>query len=156
MPETGTRKGDRLLRFHLVRSGSLSLDDSTSEAEFGPETNDLEELRQLILQDGEKPRTGQLDRREYVRRSRRVRKYALLRASGTCELCREPAPFLGAQRRPFLEVHHLHRLGDGGPDRPENVAAICPNCHRAVHHSIERATLSKTLEAAVKTLESNN
>ena len=58
----------------------------------------------------------------------------LERATGVCESCGENAPF---QRRadgsPYLEVHHLVRLADGGEDSTENAIAICPNCHRKMH-----------------------
>jgi hypothetical protein len=33
-----------------------------------------------------------------------------------------------------LEPHHTRRLSDGGPDDPRHVVAICPKCHRRVHH----------------------
>jgi hypothetical protein len=32
-----------------------------------------------------------------------------------------------------LEIHHLERVADGGGDGPENLLALCPNCH-ALHH----------------------
>lgn len=59
---------------------------------------------------------------------------ALLRAQGTCEKCRAQAPFLRASsQEPYLEVHHKVRLTDGGIDHPDNVLALCPNCHREAH-----------------------
>jgi hypothetical protein len=33
-----------------------------------------------------------------------------------------------------LEPHHIRRLGDGGPDDPRFMGAVCPNCHREIHH----------------------
>lgn len=77
-------------------------------------------------------------------RSEAVRLYALKRAAGMCEGCARPAPFHGRQG-PFLEVHHLHRLGDGGPDEPVNVAAVCPNCHRRAHFSVDGPEFNKFL-----------
>jgi 5-methylcytosine-specific restriction protein A len=68
------------------------------------------------------------------RRSEAVRLYALARSGGVCEACRYPAPFLSATGAPFLEVHHIDRLADRGPDRIDRVAAICPNCHRRCHY----------------------
>lgn len=60
---------------------------------------------------------------------------ALARANGHCESCRLPAPFRRASDgSPYLEVHHRISLSDGGEDTLENVIAICPNCHRAIHH----------------------
>lgn len=59
----------------------------------------------------------------------------LARAAGACEACGAPAPF---RRRsdgsPYLEVHHRVPLAEGGADRVENAAALCPNCHREAHH----------------------
>lgn len=59
----------------------------------------------------------------------------LLRANGVCESCKQPAPFLRASDgTPFLEVHHIKSLADGGEDTLENVLALCPNCHREKHY----------------------
>lgn len=62
-----------------------------------------------------------------------IRLYVLKRARGICEGCRRPAPFRDKHNNPFLEVHHIRRLADDGPDHPKNVAALCPNCHRRAH-----------------------
>jgi 5-methylcytosine-specific restriction protein A len=59
---------------------------------------------------------------------------ALYRANGHCESCNQPAPFLRTKdNSPYLEVHHIVPLADGGDDTLENVVAICPNCHRRYH-----------------------
>lgn len=58
----------------------------------------------------------------------------LLRAQGRCESCRSPAPFRKASDgAPYLEVHHVVRLADGGDDTEQNAIAVCPNCHRKHH-----------------------
>lgn len=60
---------------------------------------------------------------------------ALLRAAGNCELCGKSAPFNRVtDGTPYLEVHHIKSLSDGGEDTLKNVLALCPNCHREVHH----------------------
>ncbi|MBB3103776.1 HNH endonuclease [Azomonas macrocytogenes] len=60
---------------------------------------------------------------------------ALFRASGTCERCQRAAPFnRKSDGTPYLEVHHIKRLADGGEDTLENVLALCPNCHRELHY----------------------
>ena len=64
------------------------------------------------------------------------------RANGTCELCKKPAPFNKPSGEPFLEVHHVIGLAEGGPDIVENAVALCPNCHREAHHG-EYAELIK-------------
>lgn len=66
-------------------------------------------------------------------RSEVVKEFARRSAEGVCQGCEEAAPFESKNGRPFLEVHHLKMLGDEGADHPDNVIALCPNCHRRVH-----------------------
>lgn len=59
----------------------------------------------------------------------------LERSKGCCEKCREPAPFIRkSDGSPYLEVHHINTLADGGEDSVANAIALCPNCHREAHH----------------------
>lgn len=32
-----------------------------------------------------------------------------------------------------LDIHHIEYVADGGGDRPDNLLALCPNCH-SLHH----------------------
>ncbi|ADO82794.1 HNH endonuclease [Ilyobacter polytropus] len=66
-------------------------------------------------------------------RNQHVVEYAKRRAKGKCELCEEEAPFLTKDKQPYLEVHHIQWLSNGGEDSITNVAALCPNCHRKMH-----------------------
>ncbi|MYM42195.1 hypothetical protein GTP27_23140 [Pseudoduganella sp. CY13W] len=60
----------------------------------------------------------------------------LYRSQGICEHCYQPAPFnRRSNGSPYLEVHHIVRLADGGDDTVENAVALCPNCHRKVHYA---------------------
>ncbi len=77
--------------------------------------------------------TSTVERQQYSRRDA-VREFALADADGVCQGCGSDAPFLDKDGEPYLEVHHLYRRADGGADDPENVLAICPNCHRRVHY----------------------
>ena len=62
-----------------------------------------------------------------------IAKFAKQRANGYCELCGQKAPFeVGGE--PFLESHHIVPVSEGGMDSVDNVAALCPNCHRRVHY----------------------
>ncbi|MGZ5994889.1 MAG: hypothetical protein ACXWN0_04210 [Isosphaeraceae bacterium] len=38
-------------------------------------------------------------------------------------------------------------------DAPENVAAVCPNCHRRAHYSADRLAFQANLVAAVRAIE---
>ncbi|TOH95879.1 hypothetical protein CGI69_24690 [Vibrio parahaemolyticus] len=61
--------------------------------------------------------------------------FALNRAKGVCEQCKHDAPFISSSTGlPYLEVHHVIPLKDGGSDTVENVKALCPNCHREAHY----------------------
>lgn len=59
----------------------------------------------------------------------------LERAKGICERCSKPAPFIRtSDGTPYLEVHHIVPLSEGGEDTIENAIAVCPNCHRELHY----------------------
>lgn len=85
-------------------------------------------------------------------RSQAIRKYIIARSNGICEGCRERAPF-DTKDGPFLECHHLHRLADGGPDHPENVVALCPNCHRRAHFARDAKAYNEILKDVVVEIE---
>lgn len=59
----------------------------------------------------------------------------LERAAGRCEACGNMAPFFRqSDDSPYLEVHHIIALSEGGEDTLENTIAVCPNCHRRYHY----------------------
>lgn len=67
-------------------------------------------------------------------RSQDVISHVLRRAAGICEICCKPAPFIRkSDGSPYLEVHHVIALSDGGNDSIDNTKAVCPNCHRYEH-----------------------
>ena len=62
----------------------------------------------------------------------------LCRARGICERCNNEAPFLRrTNNEPYLEVHHINQLADGGEDTVDNAIAVCPNCHREAHYGAQ-------------------
>ncbi|MFQ5988556.1 MAG: HNH endonuclease [Candidatus Methylomirabilales bacterium] len=94
-------------------------------------------------------------RRLYYERSEAIRAYALKRAGGVCEACGKPAPFHRKDGSPYLEPHHTRRHSDGGPDHPRWVAAVCPNCHREIHHGLHGEHLNRKLEEHLGAVESD-
>ena len=78
-------------------------------------------------------------------RDPKVKAWVLERAKGICEACAQSAPFSGADGSPFLEVHHLRKLADGGSDTVTNAAAVCPNCHRRLHFSEDAHAYRETI-----------
>ena len=121
---------------------------------FRPTAN-YEELEQqtrtLRSRSFSKPPEGS-DNPEFVetttktyKRDPKVKAWVLEKAEGICELCNFDAPFRDSNGFPYLEVHHVRPLGAGGADVIENAVALCPNCHKACHHSSEAAELTNQL-----------
>ncbi|MDE0157184.1 MAG: HNH endonuclease [Gammaproteobacteria bacterium] len=85
-------------------------------------------------------------------RSPLVRAWVLERAGDTCELCSHKAPFVKEDGTPFLEIHHITQLSQGGPDTLENTVALCPNCHRDLHYGRDRKKKERKLRGYLKKL----
>ncbi len=109
----------------------------------------LAELRQkAISHSSYQPIKYQSNRSSYAR-DQYVREYALKRAKGACQLCGQPAPFIDDRTgEPFLEVHHIQALSEGGEDTIGNTVALCPNCHRKMHHTDFERDIIKLKRAA--------
>ena len=84
-----------------------------------------------------------------------VKAWVLKMANGICESCRSPAPFRNSDGAPFLEVHHVRQLADGGADTVNNAVAICPNCHREAHFGENSMSLIARLYQQVERLKEN-
>lgn len=70
-----------------------------------------------------------------------VQAWVLQHARGVCEGCEQPAPFQGTDGLPYLELHYVRQLAEGGPDSVTNAVALCPNCHREIHHGANAQAL---------------
>lgn len=80
------------------------------------------------------------------RRNPNVIVAVLRRANGVCERCGSAAPFLRrSDNTPYLEIHHWTPLSKGGEDTVQNTAALCPNCHRQLHHGEISSERSRVL-----------
>jgi len=78
-------------------------------------------------------------------RDENVKEWVLYNAKGVCELCDEKAPFVTSHGEPFLEIHHIRQIADGGSDTVSNTVASCPNCHREIHYGENRVQLINSL-----------
>lgn len=132
----------QIIVFHLVQVGGNTDDEPPEEIEepsLGTTALDLGEVRRrALLAFGAHEGSGGKEAKKtlYVR-SKAVRDYVLLRSRGNCESCHEPAPFNRVDGSPYLEPHHTTRVSDGGLDHPRFVGAICPTCHREIHHGLD-------------------
>lgn len=78
--------------------------------------------------------------------------YVLHVAKGKCECCMNFAPFVKRNGLPYLEVHHVRPLAAGGSDRSSNAIAVCPNCHRELHHGALATDIVERLYSRVERL----
>jgi len=110
-------------------------------------------LREKALASSTKKIPVRSSKSKYFKTSSYINAYAKKRANGICEKCKNEAPFINQQGEPFLEVHHIGKLSDGGADHPLNVAAICPNCHREAHKSKNHVEFNEKLKEIIKEKE---
>lgn len=92
----------------------------------------------------------------YRLRSEAVRQYVLARANGVCESCDSSAPFSTLAGGLYLEPHHIRRLMDGGPDDPRFMGAVCPNCHREIHHGVNGRERNLELQVRITVKETKH
>lgn len=140
--------------FELVPVADVDSVPATEKEEIDLKTKSLAELRALALAAATVPKSPSKEsQRTYYVRSAKVKAYVLKRANGHCEACGKPAPFLRKDGSPYLEPHHIKRVADGGPDHPNSVGAICPTCHRLIHHGEGGSKLNIELEQNVLKIE---
>jgi 5-methylcytosine-specific restriction protein A len=132
------------IRFNLTPLGQ-ALNQEAEELSSPQKT--LEELRLAAFQAISPPETKDWRSAKQIRRQRsnEIKAYVLKRANGICELTGSSAPFVKSNGEPFLEVHHIKRLSDGGLDHPANCSAITPNAHREIHYGAHGAALDEKL-----------
>jgi 5-methylcytosine-specific restriction enzyme A len=139
--------------FHLVPAA----DESTKEEPppLPPAGISMEELRNKAMAAAGPARQSKREgsNRTYLLRSEAVRQYVLARANGICESCDRPAPFSTIAGAVYLEPHHIRRLTDGGPDDPRFMGAVCPNCHREIHHGANGPKRNSELQARITSKE---
>jgi 5-methylcytosine-specific restriction protein A len=81
-----------------------------------------------------------------------ARRAVMLRSKGHCEnphCAGEPQDITDAGH-PILEVDHVQDLAKGGPDHPEQMIALCPNCHAIKTRGRTREQLRQELFTVAK------
>ena len=130
-------------------AGIPDLDDEALEL------SNIEELRKVALLRAKSSMTPK--RRATIVRasSSAIKLYALCRAQRHCEGCGNPAPFVRSNGEPYLEVHHTDRRADQGPDHPEKVIALCPNCHRRTEYGADAESFNQSLIRKLTKIEAS-
>jgi 5-methylcytosine-specific restriction protein A len=116
-------------------------------------TMPLDQLRTRSARNLGEPPTSTVAKRNVYQRSGDLKIYVLRRANGVCEGCEQPAPFRTRAGHAYLEPHHTRRLSDGGPDDYHHVIALCPTCHRRVHHGEDGTAYNGALVTRLSDIE---
>lgn len=132
--------------FELAPQSQFDQSEEIIETQQELEGLPLEKLREKALSTATSAVTAKERKGHVYLRSAAIRLYALERAKGICGGCGNPAPFITSDGRPFLEVHHIRQVADGGPDHPEWVIAVCPNCHRKAHYAKNKYEFNEHLK----------
>ncbi|WP_436606583.1 HNH endonuclease [Sorangium sp. So ce1036] len=150
-PGPGGREQSTVLRESVIPA---ELEEPTTDPnELDLRAGRLRNLCSLERPKGEQvPARSTLGARTLYVRSPIVKAWVLKEARGRCELCQQEAPFVGDDGEPYLELHHVLPLADGGADTVENAVALCPNCHRRLHHAEDRSERREHLYRQVSRL----
>ena len=148
----------KVIVFHLVPVGREIegiFTDEVGEDLIEVQTIDLAEARRRALDafGANEGAGGRQAKKLLYFRSTAVKNYVLLRSCGKCESCGEPAPFKRADGSPYLEPHHTTRISDGGLDHPRFVGAVCPTCHREIHHGVNGKSRNTALAKRLVEIE---
>lgn len=83
------------------------------------------------------------------KRRKRAKEIVIARAQGSCEndTCSGMPPDVKKDGTPIFQVDHIIQLSDGGPDQPDNMIALCPNCHAAKTLGGNRAEMTARLKS---------
>lgn len=124
----------------LVGNSIFYIESTLSESEFQEE---VQNSPNIILPTGPLPKT---EKRDVIKggkssvRDPKMSAQALAAANYSCENEPTHETFIAKSGRNFMEAHHLVPLEFEDDfkfrlDCPENILSLCPNCHRAFHHS---------------------
>lgn len=141
--------------FSIFENNALDIEDLYQE--------DSNTLVGVILKPGpiEKPKYSQNQRGSYLRMPG-IAKTALINANYLCEFDNNHKTFLFEKSmKNYMEAHHLIPMGyqddfENSIDVPENIICLCPNCHRAIHKSLndqKREMLEKLFNSRKELLE---
>jgi 5-methylcytosine-specific restriction protein A len=137
---TGYDHADRLLSdLNSYRYSNQALDalsyhqEFSKQIEFSLEDDQSKRIERLSKKKNSLPKKFVVLTSVYERDPDVVAE-ALFRSKGICDRCKKEAPFVRKKNgQPYLEVHHLKPLSQGGADDLSNVISLCPNCHRELH-----------------------
>ncbi len=143
----GTDSKERLKAL-LIEQGALQIESyapTSNYQDFDERVRDLVRFGTLSEPQGQHTPRAKAATTQSYERDPKVKAWVLQQAQGRCEGCGSEAPFCSSDGTPYLEVHHVITLSDGGPDTCGNTAALCPNCHRRAHFASDRHEFTNSL-----------
>lgn len=98
----------------------------------------VKQMRRTLKNVSQSPRQKIKEIRQ-IDRDRDIREVCLMRAGYRCEIDSEHISFNTVSGKQYIESHHIIPLRyqnrfDFNLDIVENLIALCPNCHKAIHH----------------------
>ena len=144
----------KTIRFNLLPSTSPPIETNDSVG-LVLKMKTFEDMRKSAFEAITPTETQNWRMAKQIRRQRSadIRDYVLARAAGRCELTGKDAPFCKPDGEPYLEVHHIRKLSDGGLDHPVNCAAITPDSHREIHFGANGKILDEKLASLISSKE---
>jgi len=143
--------------FNLAGPNLMSL-QALSDSEFQKEVEEtltLDEAESLSEINGPELKPNQLPSVVGVKYKRDVKKSrrAIKKANFNCEFDSEHVSFVSSvSGKMYVEAHHLIPMSqqeryENSLDIVANIVALCPNCHRLIHHGIfdNKAILIKSI-----------
>ena len=97
----------------------------------------LRHLEEIVAQLGTTPREYVEINGRRIRRNQVLVAYVKERDGHRCKSC--GFTFTKRDGISYVEVAHIIGLGDGGEDKPENMVALCANCHKKLDKGDENA-----------------
>lgn len=140
---------------------SEDIDDKNYQLEVLYANVSKNEIDEYIEKQEGKPSKNKANSGPYWARDPKLAKIALYKQNFNCQIDMNHKTFISALTNTnFVEAHHLIPMKnqddfDSPLDVVSNIVALCPNCHRKIHHSSlsERIKMTKELYENRKTRE---
>jgi len=134
---------------------NFNLISYTSSASFKNTENDF--INTSIVNDASPPKGITNPRSIYqstkvFERDRSIKTYLIATHGCSCEVCGWKSDIIDEHGNPYIEMHHLKMLSEGGTDTLSNAILVCPNCHRRLHYSGTRNELLENLYTKISRL----
>ena len=95
-----------------------------------------QDLTNILINEKETPDTKEYIRETYIRNTALVQE-AKEKFKNRCLIPHCKNIFTTPQKHPYIEVHHIIPLFEGGDDRLWNLATVCAHHHKIAHFALK-------------------